>query len=102
MDKNLTFLHFIYYYDIYCYDILLLLSTQTKATPFGDLSNRVSTFSSNSSGQSSSSGNTISVLFGPLPERTPSRTPTTKNSGAQVLTSAVCLTLLEEKEEKKK
>ena len=78
------------------------MSTHTKATPFGDVSTRDSTSSSNSSGQSSSSGNTISVFFGLLPERTPSRTPTTKNSGARVLTSAECLTLKEEKKKKEK
>ena len=47
-------------------------SSQTKATPLGDLSNTVSNPHSNSSGQSSSSGSTISKFLGPLPERTPS------------------------------
>ena len=78
------------------------VSSKPKATPFADLSNRVSTSSLNSSGQSSSSGSTVSKFFGPLPERTPSRPSTTKSSGARVLTSAECLSLLEEKEEKKK
>ena len=61
---------------------------------------RISTSNSSSgSGQSSSSSSTVSKFVGLLPERTPS---TTKSSGARVLTSAECLSLLEEKEEKKK
>ena len=51
------------------------VSFQTKATPLGDLSNRVSTSSSNSSGQSNSSGSTISKFF---LGKTPSRPSTTK------------------------
>lgn len=77
-------------------------SSRTKATPLGDLSNTLSTSRSSSSGQSSSGGSTVSRFLGPLPERTPSRPSSTKSSGARVLTSAECLALLEEKEEKKR
>ena len=79
------------------------VSSKPKATPFADLSNRISTSNSSSgSGQSSSSSSTVLKFVGFFPERTPSRSSTTKSSGARVLTSAECLSLLEEKEEKKK
>ena len=45
--------------------------TKPKATPFADLSS-TSNYS-NDSGQSSSSGSTVSKFIGLLPERTPSR-----------------------------
>ena len=78
--------------------------TCTKATPLGDVTNTPSTSRPSSGGQSScsSGGSTISKFLGPLPERTPSRPSVSKTSGARVLTSAECLALLEEKEERKR
>ena len=68
--------------------------TKPKATPFADLSNRISTSnSSNDSGQSSSSGSTVSMFIGLFPERTPSKPSTVKSSGVRVLASVECLSL---------
>ena len=50
---------------------------------------------------SSSAESIVSKFLGGVPVKTPSRPANSKSSGARVLTSAECIALLEEKQEKK-
>ena len=72
-------------------------ATGQQSTPLSDLTNRRL-----SSSSGTSNGSVVSKFLGGLPVRTPSRSSTAKSSGARVLTSAECLALLKEKEEKKR
>ena len=91
-----------------------------QSTPLSDITNKLgnsATFTSNpksgtqlttphsdqSKKLTSSSAESIVFKFlGGVPVKTPSRPADSKSSGARVLTSAECIALLEEKQEKKK
>ena len=70
-----------------------------QSTPLSDLTNRISSPYSSSA---STNGSVMSKFLGGLPVKTPSRPLTAKISEARVLTSAECLELLQEKQERKR